>query len=930
MAACFRHLLTLEEDRHSLARKALDDLARGDPHREDLRLGIDLTHELRVALGEKRWDRAREMLVRLRATDMPIIPQLVQDWDTALSQVAEAIGHRRVRQYQEALTGLEGAIAAIPDVFIGRPAPTPAEMREELQQLRDVVAQEMQALTRAATTPAGPSATARRPTISSDGGAKVGGAIVFRVRSLGRTAQSNYARLSRLVHDNEPHPGGGLGDQFRSWLDRLTERLRGAAPKRPFDESEPAPELVTSEPDQSAPVAVAVRTRKRARHPRPKPQTETSRSSGDLWESASWAMGGALMVGVVTLLFALNSGMRSADRARVPLPASATGQTIGRMVELLRANDVEAAAALLVRVRAEEPSRLTVEQQRQLDAVSDCIWLWERQEQPASALQREDLARLNELWVAVQSAEGRQSLEAVCPPGMNAEESIRAQAGARWEQLQLLMRQDSNEAYEAIVAALDGLQDASLSILCGGDTVFRETLMRAHAGLARRRFEAYACEAGSQQIGDILQLLEGHQELARLEELRPLNGLQERCWRLQEDCKALARLQSDDGLTSPGDDLLVLANLEPRWDDIRQACGDVSLQALVKNRLDALWKMVEDGDIARARVEALKLAGHEWFVRPPAAQHSPAVISVAAAALLVEQECDRGGCGQEADDVLATAQRTYEGFSEAMSPEVRERLMELMQEARARCETCEGQLAAAPAAPTPTTPVVVGTPVSRPPAVAPAARTLSLLDPDLGGWKDVGVYFGTTEHGRVWYLYDRFVKTYAAPLLYDSADQDRQYQLYRTEYQPSERQLDAVTSIRVRSKVLSIKESLEDTKPLWGIRMAGSGDQAVYLLIMWGPGPGGDEARGAWALSLWSPGSEGSGEYGLPPGPSGVTTEIRIERAPDGSAFDVYWQDELALAQQPLPAPGDLRQVEFLVGEGVHIWLRAAEIGLGR
>ena len=269
-------------------------------------------------------------------------------------------------------------------------------------------------------------------------------------------------------------------------------------------------------------------------------------------------------------------------------------------------------------------------------------------------------------------------------------------------------------------------------------------------------------------------------------------------------------------------------------------------------------------------------------------------------------------------DLLAGAESIYQQGEGRWAPDVDSRLVELIGAARTACLVCQRPVAA--------TEEPAATP-SRPPS---RMVPVSLLDPDLGVWTDTGVYFGETENGLVWYLYDRFVKRRVEPLSYVPAEGGRPYRLYSTLLKPADAPLGKIMSVRLRAKVLSVSEVAESPKPLWGVRIAGFGEQASYVLVMWAPVPGEDEAQGRWVLEPWNRGSGAGSQYRVAIGDSTVTSELVLERTANGSAYDIHWQGDLVRAKEPLGVPADLSQIELLVGEGVHIWLRDAVIEIAR
>lgn len=919
LAGCFQHLLGHDLGGEAAARAAIEALPADDPYRDEALRGIELMMAWRTAMRDQRWEQAQSAVEHLQVLDLPILPRLAARWRGILAQVTAALGHRRLWQYEEAVAALDSAMEQMPTRDLGSPAPTSEELRDHFVQLREIILQESTVGPRAATTRRSrDTVTMRHKAPLADGG-EGASPLVSKVRSLGRSAQDNYARLSRMVRDKErpqqPQDTSVI-DKLQDWFHSLGERFRRMTNKRPFEVKERKPTPYTEQ--QGAPLAVPVRSQRqpkpRARAARRAPNDDSAKPSGDLWESASWAVGGALMVGVLTIIFALSAAPKPIGDAVATPSASAWEQSIAQVTGLLQANEEDRAAELLAQLRT-QGAALSAAQRETLDKLGDCVWLQQQHGRVDPVPRHEDLVRLGDLWLQAQG-EDLATLQSLCSSELPIEETIRAEVGERWGQLQNLLAQDTVASYEAIIAALSGLEDAPLSVLCGGETVFRETLVKAHAGLARLHFEARQCELGSQGIGHILPLIENHQELAQLEALQPLNALQESCWRTAEDCQKIASLVEDAAPEHPGEDLRLLAELAPRWDKLREACQDVTLEQLVEARLAALQRMLDEGHAAQAGEEALKIQEHAWFTHPPGSGHSPAVVAVAAAALQVEAGCSRGECGVASQNALLSAQGLYQQYKADIPQDVQGRLVQLIDNARAACRTCQRPVAA------------TATPTSSPaPTIAAVRQTL--LDPDLGEWTDIGVYYGDTANGRVWYLYDRFVKRNVAPLIYQGTAGGRQYQLYNTLYRPEEGPFTQVTSVRTRTKVLSVKETIDGAKPLWGVRIAGVGERAVYLLVLWSPTDA-EQTQGRWSLRLWSPDGTMGEERNLIAAPSSLTTEVQINRSPDGASCDIYWQGELVFAQQPLPAPAELNQVEFLVGEGVHIWLRDAQVEIVR
>ena len=733
---------------------------------------------------------------------------------------------------------------------------------------------------------------------------------------------------------------------------------------------------------------------------RGKAASATGEGRGELFESAWWAIGGAVLVGIVAviLILILTRGPSELPESASPSPRGSgvgTGEpSVGgswlRLVrgttdtsiddeitevrELLMVADVEAARSPLSSLEARDHNSLTEEQRRELAALRDCVHLEElsaRAADPAiqvAALDttlslRHDLLRLEVLWSKTQRGE-LQALQGFCSPvtSEGAEAAIRVSVAGAHDHLKQVMNEDSVEAYEAVVGAIDGLEDAGINAILPDRQTLGTTLARALAGLVRLNLEGYDCSAAETKTERLARLLARQPDLALLDEVSELNGLRDRCWQMTDACDLLATLGKDGSPETPGEDLLSLARVAVNWNQVQGICsshagktqvsdglgsgGASTLEQIVLSRLVALESLLDRGEVAEALAQALVVKDHAWFSQPPVAHtgravvRTPVEIALSAQLMLAEEDCGKGRCGpvgsNTGQDRLDQAEALVGQHGSGLSARGQLRLDEQFGDARSACVVCREQDLTS----------------SGPDA---DQSGLSLLDLSLGGWPDLGVYYGDTDKGRLWYLSDVLLRRQAEPFAYWVTDAGTQYSILETKHQSTGADFGSTIALRVRASVLSV-DLPEDTigpsdsgdhplgaLPVWGMRIPWS--SAEYLLLLWEPlqqgvreasSPGTNDVEGEWTLRVANMvGADKSGvslssPVSLDRGPLDLLVEVDLRRDEGPDTYDVLWRGRVVLADQRLETAQGPTQISLLVGEGAHVWVHDATAEMAR
>ncbi len=924
MTECCQHLASDDEATQNLAEIVVQNLPEGDPCREDLMQGIEVTRALRAAVRASRWEDAQAAAQRLGQMRMPVMAGVAARWRGVFQQLDEAERLRDEGRYPEALACLERARLLTPPVELGRPAPSVLAMQEGLSATRERLAEEWAALQApppepavVAPSPASAAATRAALPVAS---AMPAEPTVRRSDSALQASHSQGSSLAGRLRAQDLPSGREVAQGAGAWLSRASEWVVATLEARPVTPRQSRGGTPTTRRGTPlvAPAETAAGERaageraagERAAGERAaedhvaddserdpaseaapdlaSPRHRTARQSDVL----GWAIGGASLVGVVTLAVALALSRDGGAGRNAPGGLAEAG--IAAVRELISAGDATGAAARLAELQAQQGSTMDDTQRAAVQTLDDCLWLSAQGGAVAPERFREDLERLAALWGRAE-ARGLAAYEAECPSEGGVQAAVAAAARVRQAYLQAVLDQGGAEAWEGVAATLDGLDLGGLDGLLAADATFSSVGAQAQAGLAEQWLAAGDCERGGQALDALTRLVAGNGALAGAVSLEDLAAQRDSCAGAQARCSAVADLGAADA-SGLGEDLRLLA-------EAGLGCAGVPVADLFSARLAALQTLAEQGDPAEAIAAAMQISGTSWFADPPQeAAASPSEIVAGAYTALLATRCGEEPC---ADGVPATTQAEAETFyaeyRAALGPQPLIALVGALRRAGSTCANC---------------------------GLASAAETvpLDLLDSDLGEWSDHGMYSSGTGRDLAWHLNDVFVKkeqepAYQVPVAEGGATQP----LYETAFVAAGEDAPAV-AVRLNAKMVTLKGAIEGWRALWGLQVPGSDRDPLLLVVLWNP----DTAPGRWGLLIWRPSSDSRQLLPLPDGPLDQAIDLRVDRGLDGDSYEVTWQGDIVLAGQPLPQNLDASAVRFLVGEGAHAWIQTATADVAR
>jgi len=872
IAECSRHLFAAEEEERALAPIAIENLPADDTYREQILPGIGLTRSLREAVRDGEWGAASEAAASLASANMPIMSLLAADWREALAEAAEGMTHRESRRYARAIAHFDAALSRVPSVDLGRPAPLAREVQKALGEQRDDLLREKAACEQDAE---------GQETGTQQSATKE--AEVDYVEAMTHSIQDGCSRLSSLLKEGQIERGRDVGDALRSLICRVTEHLHRLVDAKDGRSGGHAARGEDSERGTNSRVSTVKR---------PRPRNGSSDPKRQAVEPLGWAMGGAAVIVVVLLVLVLALGRGASSDGSLTTGASVE-EHLAQITDLLEAGDREGASALYGDLLGQDLAGVTGEQYQSVVSIGDYLWLWDQSEIVTDETLREDLLRLERLWGAYQAGQIFDEEAS----GAAIESATRK----RWDYLQARIASGTVEAYETAISVLEGLEDSSLSGIIS-PLAFRNALAGAYASLGGILLDASDCAGASNILGRLTDLVSADPGLAEATNLVGLTERMDVCSQSQNRCQVLAAMAMEENPEHPGDDLQELSRIWAQAGGASVVCDGVTVEQLVSSRLATLAGWLEEGGYAAAAEEALKVREGPWFSQPPTAQQpSPAEIVISAYALWTQQACSQDECSEREDALISSAQEFYAQYENALAADARERIEGLLVVSRESCAACRDRASS---------------------QVPRDTESRSLLDDTLGAWTNHGIYYGNTAEGRAYHLNDVFLMREIDPILYGGEQGASRYDLYTTNYVPADDPLQGVVALHVKAKVLSVKGLDQESRPLWGVRVPGAEADAQYIIALWTPDRGG----GRWSLVRWVPSDGVATSVELPQEAPDTGVELSIVLAANAMTYDVYWQGEQVLNRQSLPAPAPQHDMQFVIGQGVHVWIQDARI----